>query len=1608
MAANLQGIHNVGEFFSQHYLDQLLEKDLRELLDVWSEREKAGQGQAPPKRLSTLANPYFKQRALAQEETSPRRRLACAQDFHAHLLEALGYPREPGVVLLESGELVPLVGRIDHDRKPFLWIVEAPFAKAESAATSEEDDSPFHATTLPEQFPHLTGEQHPANDGASVPSSPSTLSWGELFDGPLFHEEETARWVLFLAGSDAFLIDRHKWPQGKYLHFELGTLFQRRETDTLRAVAALLHRDALVPEGGTSLLERLDEASHKHAFAVSTDLKWGVQRSVERIANEALHYRRTVQKRPLFDDSIDPTDLSRECIVYLYRLLFLCYVEARGSELGVVPMAADAYRLGYSLEALRDLEQVPLLTPAAQEGFFLHESLKRLFVLVQQGHLAGTEGDEVATRAADPLQGTFALPGLGSPLFDPRTTPILSSVRLRNAVLQKVLQDLSLSRERAGKARGRISYAQLGINQLGAVYERLLSYTGFFAKTKLYEVRAANELADEDARTYFVPENKIGDYNDDEKVPDAAGRPVVHAKGTFLFRLAGRDREKNASYYTPEVLTQCLTKYTLKVRLGEPLLQPLPGEEPSSAHEAQTRLSADEILNLTLCEPAMGSGAFLNEAISQLAHKYLEKKQAELGQTIPSDQYQREWAKVKYHFAAHQVYGVDLNPLAADLGKISLWLNALVPGAPPPFTEPRIAVGNSLIGARREVFTAEQLGGAGRGRRGAATPWLKALPLKVALGPEGFQPRPEGSVYHFLLADEGMVSYADDRVVRELVPEQAQALRDWRRALCAPLSADEVKHLQALSDCVDELWQEHIADRRDLLRKLRQPVGIWGQSRATPTITAEAPWKTMAECEALTKRLQEPTAAGQRLRVVMDYWCALWFWPLLDAEHAPSRQQWLAEVERLLAGDADALTTSKGTRERSRARVDVVQRQRFFHWELQYAEMFADRGGLDVFLGNPPWLKVEWQEASVLGDLEPVLTLRGLSATQIAKRRASVMTQDAAAQAMYLGELETTQAWCSYLSARTNSPELQGTKANLYKCFLLLVTMRANRMGTCGLLHQPGVFDDPNGGAFRSHLYPKMALAGAFKNELLLFEDVDNHCPYVLSIWTEARVTPPLLVSNLLHPSTLDESLRHSGLGRTPGIKNDAGNWDLRGHRSRVITVDDATLRLFAELYDEPGTPASEARLPIVHSQGILDVLRRFAGAPRRLADFESQYFCTQHWNETIQTRDGTMRPKTCTPRTPSEWIVSGPHFYVGTPFNKTPNDPCRHNKDYTALDLTQIPDDYLPRTNYVPACSATQYRERTPHWHDKPVSEFYRWLCRKMIPPTGERTLASAIMPPGPAHIDGCVSLTFQDLQTLLVFAALTFSIPYDFWIKTTGKTNLRHELLARLPLSRGHDDYLLIHRALRLNCLTANYAKLWSEGATSAMQQDAFAKQDFRLCSWKHLESTWRRESALRTPYERRQALVELDALAALSLGLTEEQLLLIYRLQFPVLQEYERETFYDQRGKIVFTVSKGLSDVGLPRKQWNEIKDAKVGDELPNFAYDAGGAFVPPFDRCDREEDMAQAYRHFANLLGKASTSPAGSVRKTGTTPRPPPAANDVNVTSPKQSARRTGGA
>ena len=255
MALDISGIGNVGEFFSQHYLDSLLESDLKDTLARWAERDKSENIKAPPRRLAALADPYFRLAARAAGESDSTERWRLAQDFHAHLLDALGHTRKPGFELLDDNRVVPVLASLQHNGHPYLWVLEAPFAQ------NEDDADPLNETPLLAQLPTERSDEPPASPSAASAtadaSAPTlaTESYRELLDGAILRADDPPRWVLLLAGSDVFLIDRDKWHQGKYLHFEMGRLLGLRDPKALAAVCGLLHVEVLWPEGGPSLLE---------------------------------------------------------------------------------------------------------------------------------------------------------------------------------------------------------------------------------------------------------------------------------------------------------------------------------------------------------------------------------------------------------------------------------------------------------------------------------------------------------------------------------------------------------------------------------------------------------------------------------------------------------------------------------------------------------------------------------------------------------------------------------------------------------------------------------------------------------------------------------------------------------------------------------------------------------------------------------------------------------------------------------------------------------------------------------------------------------------------------------------------------------------------------------------------------------------------------------------------------------------------------------------------------------------------------------------------------------------------------------------------------------
>ncbi len=1583
---DLTGITNENEFYTTYYLSAMLEGDLKDLLRQWRKQEKEEGQPSPPSILAKLAKAYFSFHESWEKAKEPQEKKELQEAYLFQLLEALGYDLEPDWENLEDGSEIPTLGRITKaDGAPILWILEA-------VDVSGEGLDPLEITPDPCQY---DGKDEPAKDFLE-------LSMEQVLGKLVFARPEPPRWVLLASDAQLLLLDRSKWNEKRALRFDLREIFDRKETSTLQAFAALCHRDSLCPEDGLPLLDTLDENSHRHAFGVSEDLKYALRECIELLGNEAVYFLLEKRRKGVYSggEELDAAALTRECLRFMYRILFLFYIEAR-SELGYVPMKADAYRTGYSLESLRDLEMLPLTSPESRDGTYLHESLDLLFDLVYNGFPPAKSPQEQQKLFGEtPDHHTFQVPPLRSHLFDRRLTPILNRVRFRNHVLQKIIRLMSLSRPAKGKKhRGRVSYAELGINQLGAVYEALLSYRGFFAKEDLYEVKKAGEKWDPLQTAYFVPARDLESYEEEEKVFNEDGTLRMYPKGTFIYRLAGRDRQKSASYYTPEVLTRCLVKYALKELLQDK--------------------SADDILSLTICEPAMGSAAFLNEAVNQLSEHYLQLKQKELGETIPLDDYTQEKQRVKAYLTDNNVFGVDLNPVAVELAEVSLWLNTIHKGGYIPWFGNQLVCGNSLIGARRQVYPTHLL----KKEKKGDPLWLDEVPERVSPG----QGRPEETVYHFLLPDANMANY-NNKVIKDMAPAEIQAIKEWRKAFCKPFSKSEIRQLERLTEGIDTLWKAHTQKQRELREKTRDKLPLFGHREGEEDAQqTSVDWKDRVfRKEQLAEGVKHSTPY-KRLKLVMDYWCALWFWPILKADMLPSREQFLFELSLIIQGEVFKSDTDQHGQmfipghepkqkqfdlpfDRQLGLVDVdglceqmprlklvrelAEQHRFLHWELEFGDIFEGRGGFDLVLGNPPWIKIEWEEGSVLGDLEPLYVIRKISAPKMVRLRIEALEKYDAKEAFFQA-FEESEGSQNFLNAFQNYPILKGTQSNLYKCFLPQAWIISRKYGVSGFLHPEGVYDDPKGGFFREEIYLRLRYHFQFVNVKKMFTEVLHWVTYSVNVYSRKKSNIYFSsISNLYHPKTIDSSFEHDGRGSIGGIKDQQGNWNLAGHKERLIPVTRKELELFARLYDPEGTLPGKASLPAIHTQSLTRVLKKFASYGVKLWEFSDQYVSTEMWHETNSQKDGTIKRETKFPENEESWILSGPHFYVGNPFYKTPNEICEKHHEYKSIDLTEITETYLPRTNYIPNLEYCEYFRRIPKvpWGDrKPVTEFYRIAFRGMLSQSGERTLVGAILPTKVGHIHGAQTTAFQDIGYLIISAFITSSLIGDFYIKSTGRSNL-HFSWENLPVPKLTPEATI--RLLSLNCLTHHYSALWTMNWDVQFTCDRWTKHDLRLPNtyFENLTADWQRKCALRTDYARRQALVEVDVLAAMALGLNLDELKSVYRVQFPVLRQNESDTWYDQNGRIIFTAGKGLTGVGLPRKSkkgddaygihtsdrneqgialgWEDVKDLKEGtvtktymdDTMPGGPFERTVEYVAPFDRCDREKDYEIAWAAF----------------------------------------------
>lgn len=1641
---DLIGIENEAEFFPSGTLSDVLKDELQDITARWAVLDRAAH---PVERLARVAGPTVEALRQVRNSSDQSRRAELVRDAHHDVLSALGYVwrREGAYTAIDGAPVIPLVSRAaDASGRDALWVIEAPIP-----APEDEASDPLGACFTEDQFPPDLREA-----ALTDRTIESVLAEGifELSDGP--------RHVLVLGLSQIVLIDKRKWPARSVLRFDLQEIFARADRDTLTVMACLISREARIPDQGAPISDRLEEEAQRNANAVTTSLKRTVRDAIELLGQEVIAV--TGGKYPSsFPDParrgvwIDGPELSRECLRYMYRLLFLFYAEAN-PRLNLLDMRNPIYATGYSLEALRELESVPLRTTADREGTFLWESLQRTLDLLYTG-----------LDLADEERGTgLRLPAVKVSLLDPESTPLLNGLRLRNEAVQQVIRLLSL--RSTGKSTGRISYAKLGIGQLGAVYETLISFTGVVAKTDLIELKPRKgrsndaaedgedaeapepeEDAEEDlfgeeeaeqedafrrdkvdklAPSWFVPRSRINEFAPEEIVFNGS-EALVYEKGTFIYRLAGRDREKSASYYTPEPLARLLVKHALMERCRD--------------------LKADQLLDLKILEPAMGSAAFLVETTNQLADLYLERKQKEAGRTIPQEDIVLEKQRVRAYIADRNCFGVDLNPIAVELGAISLWLNSLHGSEFSPWFGDQLHAGNSLIGARRAAYAPSLLSAKAQGDL-----WFNGKPDEI-----GWRKRlPDGHVWQWLLPAKDMANFDKDKSIAPFAKSAQDQIKAWRKdGFFKKLEPHEVKLVQKLSRVAEALFDQVAEDLAKTRAAANDEITLWPDKVIPGNRQMDFHQKARLNAHLIGADHATNTLPYKRLKTAMDAWCALWLWPLDKSHLLPNRREFMEGMRLILDGgfsadgslamestadiqdpspdfldmlepDAPARDLFKAASKRQDTlfretnvealvetfdwlgvAVAVAERERFVHFDLIFADVMKARGGFDVIVGNPPWAKPSWNEGLVLADIDPLYA--GLSASDAKKVLAEALPKappvrregrTVPAVEAFLQDFVSTRGAMEVTSSEVMNPFAGGGSNNLYRCFIDLSFRLVAPQGYAALIHQDGHLGDPKSGAFRRHWYARIVKHFGYINTIKSknFADAAHYMRFSQNIYRGNDAVPAFeQFTTAFLAQQVEESYGHDGAGEVPDIKGADGKWDTRGHRDRVIYIDQDALSVIHSLSEEETVPVDEARFIQPYSARTLDVFRQMARFPKLDAAVPKLkravstatgekwvevplWQMSAHWHETGTQKDGTIQRETAF-RPADRMILQGPLIHVGNPLYKTPRSVNRTKADYDVIDLTTAPEDYLPRTNYGPAVDLSEYRSRMTRCRWDPTkshADFYRVAFRRMIALNGERSLIPALIPPGVAHVDGIESVATERDDDRLTLSTFACSLPYDFLIKASGTSDVRDSHMARFPWVEVGPTAQ--HRSLRLSCLTSQYADIWNRAAAT-LDVLPWSSPDHRLRREGPVEgpATWDRTAGLRTEFARRMALVEIDVLVAQALGLTLDQLLEIYRIYFPILQQYENGTWFDQNGRIVWTCSKGLPGVGWlddrgkspGRAAWEkiladnpaELTCTAIDDTMPGGPRTVTRHFVGPFTQCDRIEDYRRAWAHFERL-------------------------------------------
>jgi len=498
------------------------------------------------------------------------------------------------------------------------------------------------------------------------PNNPSFQIWEYLQETPV-------DWGILTNGKEWRLY--HTETSDKidyYLQMDLPAILENDDLEAFKYFYLFFRKGAFVEdENERSFLDKVYDKSNLFSEELGEDLKGNIYEAIRLLSEGFLEFPENNL------DSEEDIDLIHDSsLIYLYRLIFVLYAESEGRDL--LDTDNRIYNENYSLNRLKqevcdELEETNSKYKKWQSN--LWDRLEKLFLLIDKG----------SKNRGIPKDDLF-IPAYNGGLFrtevDEETSKenkFLQNNKVGDFYLARVINKLTRHEGQNGEGRVFVDYSSLDIRHLGSIYEGLLEYNLNVASEEMVAIKE-----DKEEKWYSKEE-----YEGDETIIEELD------EGEIYLTTDKGERKATGSYYTPEYVVQYIVENTL-----DPILDDIREELLREKGGDFANDFAERVFELKVLDPAMGSGHFLTNAVDHLAREIVDAHQRqaeEEGAESVDESHDIHWARRQV--AQKCIYGVDLNPMAVELAKVSLWLRTLAAQQPLAFLDHHLMTGNSLIGS---------------------------------------------------------------------------------------------------------------------------------------------------------------------------------------------------------------------------------------------------------------------------------------------------------------------------------------------------------------------------------------------------------------------------------------------------------------------------------------------------------------------------------------------------------------------------------------------------------------------------------------------------------------------------------------------------------------------------------------------------------------------------------------------------------------------------------------------------------------------------------------------------------------------------------------------